>query len=204
MKSSNSIKKIISLAALIFTLSIQSNTAKAQTSRHKFGVGMSTTVGGCGYGTIYNPSAHYYYGPFKMELALSVQKRKFNFTGAQFTFEYSIFDGCNRKADKLCFEGTQVYLFTATNYNQGAYLGKSQIKTERRVADDSQINFEQLRYNSLDVTIGFGNRIQLTKRIKWVNSIGISGWQTLKGETDTYREYSSLSLKLKTGLTYDF
>ena len=142
MKSSNSIKKVISLAALIFTLSIQSNTAKAQTSRHKFGVGMSTTVGGCGYGTIYNPSAHYYYGPFKMELALSVQKRKFNFTGAQFTFEYSIFDGCNRKADKLCFEGTQVYLFTATNYNQGAYLGKSQIKTERRVADDHRAGDE--------------------------------------------------------------
>jgi len=193
-------KALIVLLALV----LNSVSMHSQTENNKFGVGLSSTVGGCGFGTIYNPSVHFYHGPFRMELAASIQKRKLNLTGAQFTFEYAIFDGCNRAADKLAMQGFQLFLFSATNYNQGAYLGKSQLRTERRVADDAQIDFDALRYNTIDVTIGFGNRIQLTKKIKWVNSIGFSGWQTLKGERATYREYASFSLKLKSGLTYDF
>lgn len=168
------------------------------------GVGASSTVGGCGFGTIYNPSIHVSKGPLQIELAASIQKRKLNLTGAQLTFEYNIFDGCNNTFDKFAREGFQVFLFTSANYNQGAYLGKSQLKVEKRVASDSEVNFDALRYNTVDMTAGFGVKVQFLKNFKWVNSVGFNGWKTLQGEKATYREYASFCLKLKSGVTYDF
>lgn len=196
-------KMQLTLKALAVAFVLLTNSGISQSQSLGIGVGISSTVGGCGYGTIYNPSIHVSKGPVQVELAANIQKRKFNFTGAQLSLEYSIFDGCNGVLDEYAREGFQVFLFTSANYNRGAYLGKMQLKTERRVADDSQINFESLRYNSVDMTAGFGVKVHLIKGLKWVNSVGFSGWQTLKGEKATYREYSSFCLKLKSGLTYD-
>jgi len=205
MKTNKSNLPVNKIIALIVSIVLFTHiTTFSQNVKNKFGIGFSSTVGGCGYGTMYNPSIHFYNGPFKMELSATIQKRKMNMVGAQFTFEYAIFDGCNRAADKLAFQGYQLFMFTATNYNQGAYLGNKQLKLEKRVAGDASLNFEALRYNSLDATVGFGSRIQLSKKVKWINTIGFSGWQTFKGEKSTYREYASFALKLRSGLTYDF
>lgn len=201
-KSAN--KMQLTLKALVVVLVFISSQIFSQDRLINVGIGASSTVGGCGFGTMYNPSIHVSKGPMQIELAANIQKRKLNFTGAQLSLEYSIFDGCNNMLDEFAREGFQVFLFTSANYNHGAYLGKSQLKVEKRVASDSEINFDALRYNTVDMTAGFGVKLQFLKHFKWVNSIGFTGWQTLQGEKATYREYASFCLKLRTGITYDF
>jgi hypothetical protein len=168
------------------------------------GLIINTTTTGNGHGLTFNPGVMFSKGNVLLSSEMNFQRMRGNFTGGQLTFEYAIYNGIG-KGNQFCDQDMfDVFLFVNTRYNQNQYLGQSQLKTERKIAYDSSIEFDKVRVNTVELYLGFGVRTKITNRLKWNNSIGIGGYKSLNETQELYRENSSICLTLKTGLSVDF
>jgi hypothetical protein len=165
------------------------------------GFNLSRYSTGSGFGATYAPGINISTGKHAFDLALNVQERKMNVSGGQLTYAYTIFNGATDK-DICAREKWELFLFLNATYNPNSILGNHQIRTENKVATETTVDFTRLRFSSMEGYVGFGANLRITDRFKWTNAIGIGGWNTLKGQRDLYREYSSMSLYLKTGFSF--
>lgn len=94
-----------------------------------------------------------------------------------------------------------MFLYLNARYNSNLVLGDFQIRVEKKVNPECSTDFSNLKFSTAEMYLGFGVRTKITKKIKWVNSIGIGGYKTLSGAEDIYREGSTICLTLKTGLS---
>lgn len=204
LKSGQNIKlsvKCISIVALAILLS---TNVFSQNKKSGFGISASTSISGAGFGTLYTPGVYYSKNKTKIELGLNIQKRKLNTSGAQINVEYLLFSD-----EKGCYNDglmgdVELFSFATIRYNSSAYLSKGQIGREKKINPDNNMSYGNLKLSAIEGYAGFGLKVRIIDNLKWNNSIGFGGWQTLSGEKTLYREYSSVSLTLGSSLSYDF
>ncbi len=192
--------KGVCILALSFSLN---NAMHSQNEKTKFGISATTSMSGQGFGAMYTPSLFYKLNDCKIELGLNIQKRKFNISGMQINFEYTLFDE-SKEYNNSCAGDLELFVYSTIKYNCNAYLSKSQINSEKMIVTDSKIPFDDLKFTALEAYIGFGLNVKLTERLKCCNSIGFGGWKTLKGERYLFRDYNGVSIMLTTGLALNF
>ena len=193
--------KCISILALSILISTK---MFSQNKKSGFGISTSSSISGAGFGTMYTPGIYYQFNKTKIELGLNIQKRKLNTSGAQINFEYLLFND-----EKGCYNdglmgNIELYSFATIRYNSSAYLSKGQVGREKKINPDNNVRYDNLKLSAIEGYAGFGVKIKLVDNLKWNNSIGFGGWQTLSGGNNLYREQSSVSLTLGSSLSYDF
>ena len=204
MKTQYSTQKksaIFKAITFILVLILQSNFSNAQISKKCFGLILNTTTTGNGHGLIFSPGIIFNSNKSQLALEFNFQKRNGNFSGTQLTYEYAIYNGSNPRnlyCDKDIFD---VFLYLNARYNSNLVLGDNQIRIEKKADPESSTDFSNLKFSTAEMYLGFGVRTKIAKHIKWVNSIGIGGYETLSGAKDIYREGSTICLTLKTGLS---
>lgn len=181
-----------------------SSSLLSQSETAKFGVSATSSISGAGFGTMYTPGVFLQKNNCKIELGMNIQKRKFNISGMQANFEYTLFDD-----SKGCYEGDlagdlELFVFSAIKYSSNAFLSTSQIKREKMINKDSNVPYENLKYMAVEAYVGVGLKVKLTSKLKFNNSIGFGGWKTIRGENRIYRDYNGMSISLTTGLSYNF
>jgi len=169
-----------------------------QSSAIKYGVSISRSSSGNSFGPFYNPGAIVKVRNNQFELAANIQQRNTRFSGAQFTHEYIYFGG-----DEAVEEKTQLFVFYNMKLITNASLNRRNAYIERRNSPESKVNFDNLRFTTMEAYIGFGLKLKLTEHLKLASLIGIGAWSTLSGESNLLcRDYKSMSLTLKIGVSY--
>lgn len=180
------------------------NNLLSQNQSPKFGVEATSSISGAGLGTIYAPGLYYKANDCKIELCLNIQNRKFNISGIQVNFEYTLFDDSKGCYNASLAGDLELFVFSTIKYNANAFLSNSQIKREQKVSPDKNLPLENLKFSVVEGYVGTGLKVKLSERVKWSNSIGFGGWKTLKGEQNLYRDYNGVSIGLNTSLSMDF
>lgn len=212
---------------IVLGVHLFSNTLKSQnisTSNHEplnsniseFGYTMSWSGSSSGFGAMYNPGVFISKGNCTSVLALNIQQRRMNFSGLQYTFEYSIINLMksvggwyeNEHVNSSYYYNNQdqseskfdFFLFANVKYNFNAYLGMERMKIEKYIYPESDINLAKLKFSDVEGCFGFGGKINVTEQLKIKGSIGVGGYNTLSGEKKLDREYSNAGLFFKIGL----
>ncbi|MDP2385428.1 MAG: hypothetical protein Q8M29_03580 [Bacteroidota bacterium] len=197
-------KFISSLNKIILSVVIASTSMYAQENKARLGMSATSSVTGSGFGTIYSPGIFLTTGKSLFEAGLSVQKRKLNVSGARINYEYTVFDGATSPCSEYSNERLELYFFANATYHNSAYLSKAQLRLEKQVNKESSMKFNELKYNAAEMYGGFGLRIKVLNKLKWVNSMGVGGWKTFKGETNLERACTDMGLLFSTKIMYTF
>jgi hypothetical protein len=179
------------------------NKAISQNKNSKFGVSISNSLSGDGFGAIYSPSSYFKNKNYQIGFGLNIQKHNLHVSGAQINFDYALYNESKGSLSGNSAGDLELFSFSIIRYNSNAFLSAAQISRERKINPESNLPLDKLKFSAVEAYAGFGLKLSLAKRIKWGNSIGIGGWKTLTGKNSLYRDYNSLSLILNTSLSFD-
>lgn len=200
----NSVSTIF-LFKIIIVLLLISNIGFSQGARIHFGISAASSITGSGFGIQYSPGVFCKFGNKNIEIGAIIQKRNFNASGVRVNYEYTVFDGENLQYGEEGNRNLELFFFSTIIYEHAAKLSSAQIRLERKVSRaESAKEYDKFEFNAIEAYEGFGLRIKLSNRLKWVNSIGVGGWKTFFGERSLDREYNSVGLFLRTSLSYQF
>lgn len=128
-----------------------------------------------------------------------LQARKFNLSGFQCTYRYSVEKNNGAKA--------HLFFFSNAIYNRKAYLSRSSCNWESVVSKDQNANFTKMKLSTIEMYGGFGLKLNHSKRISSSWGIGMGFYKTL-GEQDTcrkmYRDRNGVGLSINCSLAYTF
>src|SRR5262249_22817022 len=101
--------------------------------------------------------------------------------GGKLTYEYCLFDETSND-DIFSHSRCELFVFTNILYNTNAILSNGQIRMEKQVKPESVVDYTSLKFQTVESYTGFGLKIKINERLKWVNAIGIGGWVTINGK----------------------
>ncbi len=197
---------IVTLIGMFFILCLLSVTANAQlieqNKKTAFGLSLESQVTANGYGATTLPGLYLKQGRRAYTLSATVQNRKLNMSGFQFSYAYSV---TGLEATGNCNE-LELYFFTSAAYHYNAIMGRHTLKEEvltNRTANENSVG--DLRFKSAELYAGVGIKVNLAKNLKWISSIGVGGYTSFDfpDHQKLFYDAKNAGLLLRTGIKYE-
>lgn len=188
------------LAAFLTLIFLSNNkTTLAQGRSGEFGIKLSSSFTESGIGVFYGGAVFYTTKRNTFSIGANFQKYKLHNSGIQLGYEFTILDEDETSINRVGF-----FTFINSNYNYNSMFGKSALDMEYRVTPQSAFNLDNAKFNTIETYVGFGLRINIFKKIKWVNAIGIGEYSMINTPKSIYHKMHSAGIFLSTGISYQF
>lgn len=198
-----SAKQTLRTACFVAVTIFINNNIVAQSSSSNFGIEINSSISGSGFGIIYTPGIYYKINQCRLSLGANIHKRDLYTSGMFANFEYKLTS--DSKERYRYSEDTKLELFTfvSLRYYNNAVLCKSTINRELEMAPNCNMDLNKMKLTVVEGYTGFGLKLKLIERLKWINSIGVGAYSTISDNKCAFRESNSISLSLNTGLLFD-
>ena len=174
-------KKTNTLCVIIFVLLNLSRINAQQTKRipYRFGAGIGTHISGNAHGGIYDVYGSLYNGKNLISFGPCIQNNSNPLSGARISCsrmltgqdDFSKNGITNFEDDRL-----QLYVFSFLQYLHNTHLSSGAIKQEQLMSsgNEHQFDYHSIKLSTIELGVGFGLNLKLSKKMVWGNYIGIS------------------------------
>lgn len=126
------------------------------------------------------------------------QRKRMNYSGLQASYRYVVAANYTGKRE----------LFLAGNllYHSSARMSEAYIDIEKSSRIEDEIDYNALRFKVIESYVGFGLKINPTKKFSTCFGLGMGAFNTLNKDYDRemFREKAGMSLQLNVSLIYSF
>ncbi len=200
MSSNNNTKScLVNPAKIILVLTMVCVIYLNGMSQNQFGIEAVSTITGSGHGTQYSPRIFYKHQKSTISIGSIIQKQKMHLSGWQAEYQYHL--SGNNKGEAS--ERYELFCFINSIYNNG-YLSSNEIKKEEMLSSDKSNSYINFKYKTVENYIGFGLKLKLINNLWWSNAVGFGGYYSFENNNNMYHEQQSVSLLLRTGLSFHF
>ncbi len=197
MKTVNQQQRIsylkIMLVSLFFSCALNSTAQKISKA-----VEIASDVTGSGLGANINIGTTLGMGNSVLNFGANFQRKKFNLSGIQITYRYTVGRSDNEK--------TELFFLGNMTLHTAATISNNSIKIEEKCRPEVSNDYNALTLKVIESYVGFGLKHNFTRKISTIGSIGVGGYETLNNDYDRkmYRPKSGLSLRFRIGIAYNF
>lgn len=179
---------------------------KTEKLPYRLGVGIGTHVSGNAHGGVYDVYGSIYNGNSVFSVGPCIQKRSNSICGARMEYNYMVTGRDDfskaRYEFKEC-EKLQLYFFSYLQYIHNSSLSFSSVKREEmtsRSNDNRAVDFDKLKFSTVEGGLGFGLNINLSKQIVWGNYMAFSTYYHTNYMNGMYAERIAPVLVIGTAL----
>jgi hypothetical protein len=155
------------------------NAQQIERMPYRFGAGIGTHISGNAHGNIYDVYGSLYNGKNLISFGPCIQNNSNPLSGARISFSHMLTGQddlsknsiTNFEDDKL-----QLFVFSFCQYLHNAHLSSGAIKQEQLMSrgNEHQLDYNSIKLSTIELGVGFGLNLKLSKKMVWGNYIGIS------------------------------
>lgn len=192
---------------LLMLLSVSSLfSQKIKKSPYRLGVGIGSHVSGNAHGSIYDVYGSIYNGNSVFSAGPCIQKRTNSICGARIAYNYMLTgkeDFSKSRNEFNDCEKLQLYFFSYLQYIHNSPLSFNSVRREEitsRSNDNRTVDFEKLKFSTVEGGFGFGLNVNLSKQLVWGNYMAFGTYYHINYMGGMYAERISPVLVIGTTL----
>jgi hypothetical protein len=210
MKNVFRINNVIEKCLLSLIMLQSTNSIIAQTKKERFQIS-SAEVGlqrsGNGHGLLFTGGLNYDFKRHLINTSVIIPKRNGEIKGGKIKYSYVLVKNesderviARDKSGVICDPVFGLSCFISGLYMHQAPLSYNTVKLENWINRVEGMNWETVRYKTIEVSAGFNLDLNVCKRVTIRNSIGTGLYHRLNHIKNAHFENNQITIQLSTGL----